>query len=725
MNQINQPPKLFAITALALGLVTLQVHAQDQLVDTFDTEATVSAWTPTWGTTPVLSFSTNGSPGGALRVEADYFTGAGTWEQAVILKTLTTAVKASDYETVSIDVKADPSSLPTTGNQYGYFEVKYGSAGTSFGGVNITSTNWTRLKWPVPAGTPDISQILIQIGSGDFTGKVIWELDNLSFNAPRVAINRFDDATEADVWTPEWGTAVVLSFDAEDAGGGAAGSGSLKASADYFTPASDGWEQMVFKHIDFDPAFAIADYAGIAVDVKVDPSSVPTPANQYGYYELKYGSGGVSYGGVNLSATNWTTYSWPIAAGTPDLVQLRVQNGNGSFVGPITFFMDNLVLIKKVGAPTLAILTSPIDDVKRTDVVLNWLLSDGATAINVNSVKLSLDGKLADTAKVVTTKTANGATVVFDDTGNEWAAGEHTWSLQFTDSSTPANSVSGQGTFVVNPYPTEGTFVIETEDFNYDTGKYNPMKGTPEMDVDVMPYLGGAYDTLGATAGIDYNGNDENDSDLYRTELDATGQNAVNLVNNIGGRWGSDRGLYTATVNYRKGWVDNGEWLNYTRTFPATNYNVWGAFSRDGRDPNQVSASLALVSGNITTSNQTAQILGTFSGPGTGGWGRNILFPMKDSSGAMAVVTLGGLQTVRANIAGGDFDYLVFVPTAPGPPKITGATRTGNTVTITWTGGGVLESAPSLSGPWTSTNDSDGSYSEAATATIKFFRVHR
>jgi hypothetical protein len=450
MIKINYP-KLFALTAMVLGCVTFQGRAQDLLVDTFDTEATISAWTPTWDTTPVLSFSTNGSPGGALRLAANYFTGAGTWEQAVILRTLTNAVKASDYETVSVNVKVDPSSMPTTGNQYGYFEIKYGSAGTSFGGVNLTSTNWTKLTLAVPAGTPDINQILIQIGSGDFTGPVIYEIDNFSFNAPRVAINRFDDTTEADAWTPEWGTAVVLSFDPEDAGGGGTNSGSLKAVADYFTPESNGWEQMVFKHQNFDPAYAMADYAGIEVAVKVDPSSAPTPAGEYGYFELKYGSGGVAFGGVNLSSTNWTTYSWPIAAGTPDLVELRIQNGNGSFQGPITFFIDNFVLIKKVGAPVLSILTVPLDDVKRTEVVLNWLLGDGATAINPSSVKLTLDGSVAAAAKVTFTKTDKGATLVFDDTGTEWVAGEHTWSLEFSDSSTPPNTVTGNGKFLVNP----------------------------------------------------------------------------------------------------------------------------------------------------------------------------------------------------------------------------------------------------------------------------------
>jgi hypothetical protein len=726
---------LTATAALAAAAGTLQVQAQDQIADSFDTTNTVTAWSATWGTTPTLSFSTNnndriaGAAGsGSLRVEAAYFTPAADgWEQAVIHRTFTNAIKASDYVTVSVDVRVDPSSVPTPAGQYGYFEIKYGSGGTSFGGVNLTNTDWTTLTWNVPASTPDITEILIQLGSADFKGPVIYEMDNFSFNAGRTVITRFDDSTDVDLWISEWGSGTTLIFDAEDAGGSTnAASGSLKATKDNFTPASDGWEQMVIKIQDFSPAISSADHASISVDVKVDPTSVPTPAGQYGYFELKHGSGGVAFGGVNLTRTNWTRYTWAIPAGTEDTVQLRIQNGNGEFQGPITYYLDNMVFVQKVGGLTLGILTSPQDDMKRSEVVLNWLLSDGATVINTSTILLSIDGTPAAAAKVTITKTDKGATVVFDDTGTEYPAGEHKWSLTFSDSSQPAQSVSGQGTFIVNPYPTDGTFVIEAEDFNYSGGQSNPKKGEADLDTDVMPYLGGAYDGLNATAQVDYNGDDANDSDLYRTELDATGGNAVNMISNTGGRYGADRGTYTVITSYRLGWVNGGEWENYTRTFPRTNYNVWGAFSRDGRDANQVGASLSLVAGDITTTNQTTSALGTFSGPGTGGWGRNMLFPMKNSQGNMATVRLDGLQTVRmTHGAGGDFDYFLFVPTGSpvDPPTITGIKQSGNTLTVNWIGGGVLWSAPSLNGPWTSTLDGDGSYSTSASGSEKYFRV--
>jgi hypothetical protein len=59
-------------------------------------------------------------------------------------------------------------------------------------------------------------------------------------------------------------------------------------------------------------------------------------------------------------------------------------------------------------------------------------------------------------------------------------------------------------------------------------------------------------------------------------------------------------------------------------------------------------------------------------------------------------------------------------------PQITGISQSGNNVTITWVNGGTLESAASLSAPitWTSTGDSDGSFTEAVSGN-KYFRVRK
>jgi hypothetical protein len=148
---------------LALWSGAFLVQGQNLVVDNFnDPAAGVSFWAASWGTTPTLSFSTenNGGPAGSgsLKVESPVFTGAGDWEQEVTEKTFNPPIKASLYASVSVDVRVDPSSSPTSAGQYGYFEVKYGDGGTAYGGINLpsSSTNWTTVTFNIPANAPDV-----------------------------------------------------------------------------------------------------------------------------------------------------------------------------------------------------------------------------------------------------------------------------------------------------------------------------------------------------------------------------------------------------------------------------------------------------------------------------------------------------------------------------------------------------------------------------------------
>ena len=56
-------------------------------------------------------------------------------------------------------------------------------------------------------------------------------------------------------------------------------------------------------------------------------------------------------------------------------------------------------------------------------------------------------------------------------------------------------------------------------------------------------------------------------------------------------------------------------------------------------------------------------------------------------------------------------------------PRITSATIAGGSITVIWENGGTLWSAPTVNGPWTTTGDSDGSFTEPATGTMKFYRA--
>ena len=173
------------ILALALSVLAPRIlHAQSLVIEAFD-NGNVDGWSATWGTSPELTLGQQNSgkstTSGSLRVAADYFTPEDNgWEQMVIMKTFETPVVGSDYASVSVDVKVDPSSVGTAAGQYGYFELKRPD-GTAMGGVNLTSTNWTTVTFKIAPTEGTLNGIIIQNGNGGFRGPIIYYLDNFVF----------------------------------------------------------------------------------------------------------------------------------------------------------------------------------------------------------------------------------------------------------------------------------------------------------------------------------------------------------------------------------------------------------------------------------------------------------------------------------------------------------------------------------------------------------------
>jgi hypothetical protein len=409
---------------------------------------------------------------------------------------------------------------------------------------------------------------------------------------------------------------------------------------------------------------------------------------------------------------------------------VRFNNSSGDF---------DFLIFTPASPPPPSILTTPFESIEDPAAgVLIWTLQDSDVQVVPSSVRVFLDDVDVST-KALTTKTGAVTTVRLDMTGTTLAGGVRKWRVSFGDNSTPPVTTSGEGSIVVAPFAIPGIFAIEAEDFNYSVdgvtgGLWNPKKGEANLDVDKAPYDGAAYDTLSAVEGVDYNNNDANDSDQYRTELDENGENEVNITASNGQRYSNERGSYDLVSNYRIGWVGGGDWQNYTRTFPSNTYNVYAGLSYGGEGPGLLVGSLDRVTSNPAQPNQTTERLGTFNAPGTAGWGRNELVVMKDASGNPATVTLGGVQTVRFNLGSGDFDFLLFVPATAGPdpgdrPRITAITRAANgSITVTWTGGGQLEAAAAVTGPWQAVaGATTGTYTftPAAGQNMLFGRIRR
>jgi hypothetical protein len=102
-------------------------------------------------------------------------------------------------------------------------------------------------------------------------------------------------------------------------------------------------------------------------------------------------------------------------------------------------------------------------------------------------------------------------------------------------------------------------------------------------------------------------------------------------------------------------------WLNYTRTFPANNYYIYGRLASDA---GAYVASSALVTGGAGTTRQTTLPLGTFSDTDDG-WQTWQWVPLLNTNGQMAVVSLGGVKTLQmtsSNSSGVNANFYMFVP---------------------------------------------------------------
>ncbi|MBI3852016.1 MAG: hypothetical protein HY298_17295 [Verrucomicrobia bacterium] len=182
--------------------------------------------------------------------------------------------------------------------------------------------------------------------------------------------------------------------------------------------------------------------------------------------------------------------------------------------------------------------------------------------------------------------------------------------------------------------------VIEAEDYNTNSGNFmdNPAPngylsavGTPEVDF---------HDVTPATLG-DYRTTDAVDT---RLSID------------------TERQKYTdaSASEFDVSLVEQGEWLNYSRTFPAGKYNV---FLRCAGQVAQ-SVRLDLVTGNTTTSNQATFSLGSFPVPNSGAG--HVYVRLGNAFGSPLVLNLSGVNTLRMTAPDASLNlqmnYLVFAP---------------------------------------------------------------
>jgi hypothetical protein len=297
--------------------------------------------------------------------------------------------------------------------------------------------------------------------------------------------------------------------------------------------------------------------------------------------------------------------------------------------------------------PILATATpAPDSTAPVRDPLIRVVISDRDTAVVASSIQLFVNGEEV-TASATITDTEGGAEVTYQAPVFD-ANAEVTVRITFVDDATPAVGADFEWTFRSSPLFTSETLFIEAEDFNYTEN------GVAGLHADFGDPDGSLFGK-GATQGIDYFDNPGNADQPYRAPTDAeAGKFQADDLN---------RGSRVITANYILGWNDVGEWFNYTRTFPepAQRYNIYGRVASEGEP---IAVELSHVTSDPSQPNQTLEPIGRFNSPRTANWDTFTTVPLRDSSGNLVSVRLGGTETIRATVLPGnvDINWIAFVP---------------------------------------------------------------
>lgn len=213
---------------------------------------------------------------------------------------------------------------------------------------------------------------------------------------------------------------------------------------------------------------------------------------------------------------------------------------------------------------------------------------------------------------------------------------------------TDANGNHATNQFSFNTWRSDNPY-FEAEDYNFSGGVW--------VDNFLAPQPNQAYQGLIGSNGIDY------------LEYDLTGTNNAYRPGDLPQTEAAtdvDHDSYAANgfQDYNLGYIQNGEWENYTRRMAGTTYAVYARMAGFGGNPTMLIERLATPT--AVSSNQPRASLGTFVCPNTGGAQNWTFVQLKDFFSNPVYVNFPGTNTFRLTDIGDsgsyNVNYLTLVP---------------------------------------------------------------
>ena len=268
--------------------------------------------------------------------------------------------------------------------------------------------------------------------------------------------------------------------------------------------------------------------------------------------------------------------------------------------------------------------------------------------ITAANVSVTLNGTKYTTANGLTVNiTGNTAT---GSLGGLTANQNYTALIEVTD----ADNAKSSATIFFDTFD-KASFTVEAEDYNFNGGQFidNPVP-TAEGD----PFSDTSYRYQAGVPDVDYHSTNTKSGGTYRDQDLVTMDPTLDFKR--------DAYIPAGMVDYATGRVRTGEWQNYTRTFPAANYQIY--LRESLFNVPTAETQLQLVNGDPSDPSAPTETLGSFIGANSGALYRNV--PLTDASGTTPVIVhTDGVMTFRLlqvtpDPSDGDItqNYLIFIP---------------------------------------------------------------
>jgi len=334
---------------------------------------------------------------------------------------------------------------------------------------------------------------------------------------------------------------------------------------------------------------------------------------------------------------------------------LQLLSGNGLGVGGIANFVDFIFVPAGTGFPPVINNLSPnnVHPPVNANIFLNvtnitYSVSSMFSTVASNNIHTLINGVDVSSSATYTGNNTNWS-VSLPCPQNEL--------ITLVINATDANGSSNTVTETFDTF-TQNNLMIEGVDWDFNGGQFidDPVPTAPNLSATNSYYNGGINNTNASVFNIDYTG-------TYDGELLGGYRNLDNGFQcEVCSDFVRDKFIANGSTDFDLGYYNGGQWTEYTRTFPANKYNVFGRMA-GGNGPFN-NTTLKLVTAGRGTTTQTTQLLGSFADANPAGWQAWHWVPMRDTNGNLATVSLGGVQTVRATSGNNlNVNFFMFVPT--------------------------------------------------------------